>query len=179
MAYFQSTTFSYNSEGWGVTKKTLIRILFLHLLIISTAVYASRPAPRTKIRVKDAISYRPMFGGDLANTSYFSLGLVSIKNKRIPKVRTEDRVALVFTAMHTGVSAHDIKTGKEIWRFREARGVLGQVVVVEGVAYFCSGNSRLYALEAMTGKKKWEFAAQATLETTPSVFEGTVFFWFQ
>lgn len=45
------------------------------------------------------------------------------------------------------VFALNAKTGQEIWKFRADSSIVSEVVVIDGVAYFCSKEGYLYALQ--------------------------------
>lgn len=49
------------------------------------------------------------------------------------------------------------------------------VIVVNGVAYFGSMNNRIYALNAVTGQKLWEFTANNWIMTDPVIADGKLF----
>ena len=54
------------------------------------------------------------------------------------------------------VTAYDLATGKEIWRFISEGPVRFAPVAANGMVYFGSDDGHLYCVEAMSGKLKWK-----------------------
>ncbi|QMW01734.1 PQQ-binding-like beta-propeller repeat protein [Spirosoma foliorum] len=81
-----------------------------------------------------------------------------------------------------GVSAFDLKTGALKWRFTGASIANSSPTVTNGVLYIGSGvfgtnNKKLYALNATTGVKKWEYAIDESTAgySSPIVANGIVY----
>jgi outer membrane protein assembly factor BamB len=81
-----------------------------------------------------------------------------------------------------GVSAFDLKTGALKWRFTTASVVNSSPTVVNGVLYIGSGvfgkdNKKLYALNATTGVKRWEYIIEESTAgySSPIVADGIVY----
>jgi outer membrane protein assembly factor BamB len=53
--------------------------------------------------------------------------------------------------------------------------LVGGVVVAQGKVYFGSSDGRVYALDAITGDKLWEFATGDKIWSTPAVSDDTLF----
>lgn len=80
--------------------------------------------------------------------------------------------------------ALDLLSGTEVWQFTPRRlssevnsyfgGHLGSPVIAEG-AVFVGAGKELYALDAATGKTRWEFAAQDFVTSSATVAGGRVF----
>jgi eukaryotic-like serine/threonine-protein kinase len=49
-------------------------------------------------------------------------------------------------------------------------------VLANGVIYFGSSDHRLYALDAATGSKLWDFETESWIYSSPAVVKGTVYF---
>jgi len=107
---------------------------------------------------------------------------------------------LVFISSADGnIYAVDAESGAERWRFRTrgerrftAPGIHGAVprtermpdpfdvflsspTVVGGTVYIGSGDQHVYALDARTGAKRWEFATGDVVHAAPAVVEGVVY----
>ena len=50
----------------------------------------------------------------------------------------------------------NLADGKEVWRFTTESGFEAIPLILDGVCYIGAADGRLYALDAATGKKKWE-----------------------
>jgi outer membrane protein assembly factor BamB len=79
------------------------------------------------------------------------------------------------------VSAHDVKTGREIWRrdlavrtrhSREAFG--GGLAFADGKVFVSSGYRFVAALDAATGKLLWKTNTEAPVHAAPTVTNGRV-----
>ena len=97
------------------------------------------------------------------------------------------------------VYAVDAATGAERWRFATrgerrftAPGIHGAIprtermpdpfdvflsspTVVDGVVFIGSGDQHVYALDARTGARRWEFAAGDVIHASPAVVDGVVY----
>ena len=65
-------------------------------------------------------------------------------------------------------------SGEEVWRF-EAGVIESSPLVVEGVAYFGSWDRRIYAVDARSGKKRWDVSTGDRVKGAASFRNGTVF----
>ncbi|HXV98555.1 MAG TPA: PQQ-binding-like beta-propeller repeat protein [Anaerolineae bacterium] len=85
------------------------------------------------------------------------------------------------------VYALDAQTGQEQWRFETEASIYSSPTVAAGVLYIGSGCDRadgcegsrpyyLYALDSQTGQEKWRFEAGSTIESSPAVAAGLVYF---
>lgn len=80
--------------------------------------------------------------------------------------------------------ALELSSGRQRWAFTPKRlsaaannyfgGHLTSPVVVEGVVYVGAGKE-LYALDAISGKMRWEFSAQDFITSSAAVADGRVF----
>jgi len=94
-----------------------------------------------------------------------------------PQVSNPDQYT-IFSDTKGFVTAHDLKTGKEIWTFETAWGFLtAKPIVVDNMAYFGDGHTQcnLYAVHADTGKKKWYYTMDGSIDATPEIFGPVVF----
>ena len=81
-----------------------------------------------------------------------------------------------------GFNAFDLTTGALKWQFKEATTVHSSPTISNGIAYIGSGifgsdNQNLYALDALTGAKKWAFPTPdgGTYYSSPIVANGIVY----
>ena len=73
------------------------------------------------------------------------------------------------------VVAHDVQTGKELWRTPIADKTR-PVAIADGVAYVAADTQhKVYALDAATGKELWWFDVDAGLDCCIAVADGAVF----
>lgn len=62
------------------------------------------------------------------------------------------------------------------WQFATGAAIHSSPAVADGVVYVGSQDSRLYALDAETGRELWSFAAESWVESSPAVADGVVYF---
>jgi len=81
-----------------------------------------------------------------------------------------------------GVSAHDLKTGREIWRKdlatrtrRSGEGFGGGLAFADGKLFVSSGYRFVAAVDAATGKLLWRTATESPVHGAPTVANGRVF----
>ena len=74
-----------------------------------------------------------------------------------------------------GVYALDAKTGKPLW-FSIINSSFSSPAVANGVVYVGSDDSNLYALDAVTGVKLWNYTTGWVVRTSPVVANGVVYF---
>lgn len=68
-----------------------------------------------------------------------------------------------------------LEDGRELWRVEAGDTVLGAVAVRDGVAYACSRDGRLYAIDVESGAVRGRFEAGAPLTCSAAVTERAVF----
>ena len=75
---------------------------------------------------------------------------------------------------HTGATASAGPTEPvELWHFPLGNNILSSAAVVNGVVYV-GGNDNIYALNAYTGAKIWNYSISYT-SSSPAVSEGVLF----
>ncbi len=74
------------------------------------------------------------------------------------------------------LQAADLKTGKELWRFKTKSGVFSSISITGNTLYFADIAGNVYALDKNTGQKKWQYTAGTRIFSTPLVSEGMVYF---
>jgi eukaryotic-like serine/threonine-protein kinase len=107
---------------------------------------------------------------------------------------------LVYFASYDGnFYSVDVATGRLKWKFAtggerrfEAKGIhgmqprnqtfpdpfdvyLSSPVVAQGLVYFGSGDTNIYALDAANGELRWKFAAGDVVHASPAYSTGTIF----
>ncbi len=70
----------------------------------------------------------------------------------------------------------DIKTGQEKWKFKTGDQVASSPAVSDGVVYFGSDDSYLYAVDIKTGQEKWKFKTGDEVFSSPAISDGVVYF---
>lgn len=111
--------------------------------------------------------------------------------KRVPLLSTVLSTLLLSTLMfaqdasmfrgdlaHTGVySATGVpKLAGVRWKFHTDGAVISSPAVVNGVVYFGSTDSNLYAVDATSGTLKWKFPTGSWVVSSPAVAGGIVYF---
>ncbi len=61
------------------------------------------------------------------------------------------------------------------WRYLTGGGVDSSPAVVDGVLYVGSGDSNVYAVNAVTGAPLWKYATGGGVESSPAVASGVVY----
>ncbi|MCP4724197.1 MAG: PQQ-binding-like beta-propeller repeat protein [bacterium] len=106
---------------------------------------------------------------------------------------------VLFGSADGNFYALDYESGREEWRFRTGgesffshKGLWGiqpkdqlmvdpwdffisSPVVEDGIVYFGSGDTHIYALEIKTGIEKWRFKTEDSVHSTPAVSNGMVY----
>ncbi len=79
---------------------------------------------------------------------------------------------------HTGVyTAAGVPTLSGVkWKFHTDGAVISSPAVVNGIAYFGSTDSNLYAVDAASGTLKWKFPTGSWVVSSPAVAGGIVYF---
>jgi outer membrane protein assembly factor BamB len=76
-------------------------------------------------------------------------------------------------------------SGKQKWRFKTGDdsaihnqvGIQSSAAVMDGIVYFGCRDSHLYALDAITGQKKWAFPTNGSwVITSPAIRNGKIYF---
>ena len=81
-------------------------------------------------------------------------------------------------AAHSGVyrSAALEHFGGLQWRVQTEGMVQSSAALDGGTLYLGSGDGKLYAIEALTGRERWRFPTGRAISSTPAVARGLVFF---
>jgi outer membrane protein assembly factor BamB len=76
-----------------------------------------------------------------------------------------------------GVAVSSLPVRPELlWKFTVEDGTFETApAIVDGVVYAADGDGKLYALDLLTGEKKWEFAGVLGFVASPAVHNGRVF----
>ncbi|MFG2522386.1 PQQ-binding-like beta-propeller repeat protein [Streptomyces sp. NPDC048527] len=75
------------------------------------------------------------------------------------------------------VSAFDADTGKPLWRHRQDTDEIDTLSVAVGTVYFTNETGTLYALDARSGRPKWqENLTTSSTQWRPYIVNGTVYF---
>ncbi|MGC9666071.1 PQQ-binding-like beta-propeller repeat protein [Planosporangium sp. 12N6] len=81
------------------------------------------------------------------------------------------------TIDYSSFGALDVATGRVLWQVPEPHGgmALGAVTTAGGVVYAGSLNGYMYAIDAATGKVRWEHQAGGSSAAGPAVVDGSVY----
>ena len=74
------------------------------------------------------------------------------------------------------LQAADLKTGKEIWRFKTKSAVFSSISITDNTLYFADMAGSVYALDRKSGEKKWEYPVGTRIFSSPYVYDGIVYF---
>jgi outer membrane protein assembly factor BamB len=88
--------------------------------------------------------------------------------------------AVVYAATSQGVVAAIAEGNRAVWpfedgRFRTDRGVTADLAVDDYALYVASTDTKLYALDRVTGKIRWRYMAEAPLTEKPYLTRDHVF----
>jgi len=76
------------------------------------------------------------------------------------------------------ICAIDAKSGQEIWEFEMCKegydGNHVSPIATDGIVY-CAGNKNIYALDMKTGKEKWKFVSENSVESL-TINDGVLYF---
>ncbi|MBB3836320.1 outer membrane protein assembly factor BamB [Runella defluvii] len=76
-----------------------------------------------------------------------------------------------------GLTAYDPATGKQLWKFStNSKDVRTDLYLLDGIVYFGSDENKMYAVDAKTGTKKWEFQTVGAPVSSPVVEKGILYF---
>jgi len=96
----------------------------------------------------------------------------------VPAVAQYDTMQFRYNAQHTGdysPVAGSVQPNNQLkWRFQTGATVTSSAVV-EGVVYVGSGDGNLYALNATSGTKLWNFTTGDSVASSPAVVNGVVY----
>lgn len=123
--------------------------------VVAAATAQSRPAGGSR----DAAW--TMFRGDAANTGVARADLPEKLRLRWKFDTLEAR---------TATSSPTSSTSKPV-----AEPIESTAAIVDGVVYFGSDDSHVYALALSDGKEKWRFKARESVRSSPSIVENTLF----
>lgn len=73
------------------------------------------------------------------------------------------------------LSAYDLQTGDEKWKFGATLPFNSKPVIDEGFIYIGSDNGYLYCINLLTGKQKWRVFTDNEIKESPVVGNGMVF----
>ena len=59
------------------------------------------------------------------------------------------------------------------WVFKSGGPIVTSPAVVDGVVYFASLDTYLYAVDQATGKEKWKFKSRMPIASSPAVTDST------
>jgi len=78
---------------------------------------------------------------------------------------------------HTGTGTGDpVLNGTLLWRYSTGDfNVLSSPAVVGGVVYIGSGDTNVYALNATSGNKLWNYTTGGAVYSSPAVVNGVVY----
>lgn len=96
---------------------------------------------------------------------------------------------LYFVSDDGNLYALDAVSGEETWRIDIGNDVIARILpverqwdylqssptVAEGIVYAGSADGSLYAIDARTGEKMWQFATKARVRSSPVVADGLVY----
>src|ERR1035437_3518412 len=79
---------------------------------------------------------------------------------------------------HTGIynASGPEKFNRVKWKFKTGGRIFSSPSIVNGVVYFGSNDSCLYAVNASSGALKWKFKTAGVVSSSPAVYDGKVYF---
>jgi outer membrane protein assembly factor BamB len=78
------------------------------------------------------------------------------------------------TGFYEGSAPHELTELK--WKFKTEGWVFSSPAVSDGMVFFGSDDTYLYAVDIKTGQEKWKFKTEGRVESSPAVSDGMVFF---
>ncbi len=126
------------------------------------------------------------FGFESFETREFDVEIEDVVVKRTKRFERLWKIgeggSISFSRMHNGILyfgaadeyfySVDIKTGKELWRFKTGGVITGRPAVVNDRVFFTSFDQNCYALDIETGKEVWRFRAKAEMFDGPAYSKG-------
>jgi outer membrane protein assembly factor BamB len=112
------------------------------------------------------------------------------QNRQFMSMTVSTGMIFIPTAMRGAILATDL-AGKKLWFSAMLDGQLDielnqggkfgyecltDVAVADGLVFAGCNDGRLYAFDAKTGQKKWNFATGGKVQSSPSVAAGVVYF---
>ena len=70
----------------------------------------------------------------------------------------------------------DIRTAKEVWRFKTENQVSSSPAVYKDSLYIGSVDGNMYCLEYRTGRLRWKFETGSAITGSPVIFDDIVYF---
>jgi len=108
------------------------------------------------------------------------VGLVSLITACSQRNESANQQAAMFRGdvQHSGVyTTNAVYEFQEVkWAYKTDGPVRSTATVVDGIAYFGSGDSCLYAIDARSGNEKWRFKTGGAVHSSPAVVNGAVYF---
>ena len=84
---------------------------------------------------------------------------------------------VIFGSMNHNLYALDIRTGKEVWKFRtEDRIGLSSPILYKDSVIIGSYDFNVYSVDAKTGKMIWKFPTRGELASSGGISEGVYYF---
>jgi outer membrane protein assembly factor BamB len=87
----------------------------------------------------------------------------------------EHNVAYIGWSDNSFLSAIDVQTGKEKWKFQSGSLVYTKPVLTGNDVYFGSADENLYCLQKTNGEKQWSYKTGGCVYSSPIVDSKTVF----
>ena len=76
----------------------------------------------------------------------------------------------------TGVAESQLPDKLDLlWTFK-ADGIESTATIYDGTVYVTALDSNLYALNAQTGERKWNYNAKAPIKSSPTISDGVIYF---
>jgi len=95
-------------------------------------------------------------------------------------MKTQKRIIVLFISLFcvTGLYSQASKEGEEWleWKFKTLGMVYSSPVISDGVVYIGSMDSIFYALDAKSGREKWQFHSENTIQSSAATYKNLVFF---
>lgn len=82
---------------------------------------------------------------------------------------------VLFGRKDNCISALEVVSGKERWKFKMGRKIKFPLVVSDGLIYAASDDKNVYAIEANTGEKRWQFSTGKDVAHRPVMANGLVY----
>lgn len=107
---------------------------------------------------------------------FFLLIINGCKDKNTPKIATEGM--FMHDPQHSShYESFSVKKQPELfWKVKTGGQVISSPVAVDNVVYIGSGDTNLYAIDAVSGDVKWTFETGGPVHSTPLAAQGKVLF---
>ena len=95
-----------------------------------------------------------------------------------PRIVAEGIVFATSGPLDRRLVALDDSTGKLLWRRYEETGLVSSksLAVSNGIVYFGSEDTYLYAIDTLTGEQLWKYKTGNSVYSSPAVANGVVYF---